>query len=138
MDVIKIRLQAQHHSLADPLDIPPYRNAAHALWTILREEGVSALYRGVLLTALRQGSNQAVNFSAYAQLKEWLRQRQDLAEGALLPGWQTTGIGLVAGALGPLSNAPVDTIKTRLQKSPAESGSSALSRVRRIAKDMFK
>lgn len=55
MEVIKIRLQAQHHSMADPLDIPKYRNAAHALYTVLKEEGVGALYRGVSLTALRQG-----------------------------------------------------------------------------------
>ena len=59
MEVIKIRLQAQHHSMADPLDVPKYRNAAHALYTVLREEGAGALYRGVTLTALRQGSNQA-------------------------------------------------------------------------------
>jgi solute carrier family 25 (mitochondrial citrate transporter), member 1 len=59
MEVIKIRLQAQHHSMADPLDIPKYRNAAHALYTVVREEGFGALYRGVSLTALRQGTNQA-------------------------------------------------------------------------------
>ena len=55
MEVIKIRLQAQHHSMADPLDIPKYRNAAHAMYTVLKEEGIGALYRGVTLTALRQG-----------------------------------------------------------------------------------
>src|SRR3954471_17740935 len=55
MEVIKIRLQAQHHSMADPLDIPKYRNAAHALYTVVREEGFGALYRGISLTALRQG-----------------------------------------------------------------------------------
>ncbi|KAG5978955.1 Mitochondrial succinate-fumarate transporter, partial [Claviceps lovelessii] len=59
MEVIKIRLQAQHHSMADPLDVPKYRNAAHALYTVVREEGAGALYRGVSLTALRQGTNQA-------------------------------------------------------------------------------
>lgn len=58
MEVVKIRLQAQMHSLADPLDIPKYRNAAHALFVILREEGPSTLYRGVALTALRQATNQ--------------------------------------------------------------------------------
>jgi solute carrier family 25 citrate transporter 1 len=59
MEVIKIRLQAQHHSMADPLDVPKYRNAAHALYTVVKEEGFGALYRGVSLTALRQGTNQA-------------------------------------------------------------------------------
>lgn len=59
MEVVKIRLQAQHHSMADPLDVPKYRNAAHATYTVVKEEGFGALYRGVSLTALRQGSNQA-------------------------------------------------------------------------------
>src|SRR3954447_10810941 len=31
MEVVKIRLQAQHHSLSDPLDVPKYRSAPHAL-----------------------------------------------------------------------------------------------------------
>jgi solute carrier family 25 (mitochondrial citrate transporter), member 1 len=61
MEVIKIRLQAQHHSMADPLDIPKYRNAAHALYTVLKEEGIGALYRGISLTALRQGKHKFAN-----------------------------------------------------------------------------
>lgn len=138
MEVIKIRLQAQHHSMADPLDIPKYRNAAHALYTVVKEEGVSALYRGVSLTALRQGSNQAVNFTAYTYFKTWLMSAQPQYEGGTLPGYQTTLIGLVSGAMGPLSNAPIDTIKTRLQKMPAEEGTSAWTRISKIAGEMFK
>ncbi|KAK1756386.1 Succinate/fumarate mitochondrial transporter [Echria macrotheca] len=138
MEVIKIRLQAQYHSMADPLDVPKYRNAAHALYTVVKEEGFGALYRGVSLTALRQGTNQAVNFTAYTYFKEWLRVWQPQFEGGNLPSWQTTLIGLVSGAMGPLSNAPIDTIKTRLQKTPAEPGTTALQRISRIAGDMFK
>ncbi|KAL3964948.1 hypothetical protein ACCO45_001952 [Purpureocillium lilacinum] len=115
-----------------------YRNAAHALYTVVREEGFGALYRGVSLTALRQGSNQAVNFTAYSYFKEWLKEWQPQYEGANLPSWQTTLIGLVSGAMGPLSNAPIDTIKTRLQKTPAEPGVSAWTRIARISSDMFK
>ena len=58
MEVVKIRLQAQQHSLADPLEAPRYRNAGHAVYAIVREEGAGALYRGVSLTALRQATNQ--------------------------------------------------------------------------------
>lgn len=58
MEVVKIRLQAQQHSLADPLEVPRYRNAAHALYTIIKEEGFLTLYRGVALTAARQATNQ--------------------------------------------------------------------------------
>jgi solute carrier family 25 citrate transporter 1 len=138
MEVIKIRLQAQHHSMADPLDIPKYRNAAHALYTVVKEEGFGALYRGVSLTALRQGTNQAVNFTAYTYFKETLRKWQPEFDKGNLPGYQTTLIGLVSGAMGPLSNAPIDTIKTRLQKAPAMPGTTAMQRITRIAADMFK
>lgn len=58
MEVVKIRLQAQMHSLADPLEAPQYRNAAHAIYRIVSEEGLGTLYRGVPLTALRQATNQ--------------------------------------------------------------------------------
>jgi hypothetical protein len=65
MEVVKIRLQAQQHSLADPLEAPRYRNAGHAVYTIVREEGVSALYRGVSLTAVRQATNQGTPLAFY-------------------------------------------------------------------------
>ena len=133
MEVVKIRLQAQMHSLADPLEIPRYRNAGHAVYTIVREEGVSALYRGVSLTALRQATNQGairiikrnindfekfllgVNFTAYQEIKKFAHKMQpDLVE---LPSSQHMVIGLISGAMGPFSNAPIDTIKTRKLKT---------------------
>jgi solute carrier family 25 citrate transporter 1 len=138
MEVVKIRLQAQHHSLADPLDAPKYRSAPHALFTVIKEEGFSTLYRGVSLTALRQGTNQAANFTAYTELKAALQRLQPQYADAQLPSYQTTVIGLISGAVGPFSNAPIDTIKTRLQKTRAEPGQSAISRIMVIAKDMFK
>lgn len=138
MEVVKIRLQAQHHSLADPLDAPKYRSAPHALFTVIREEGFSVLYRGVSLTALRQGTNQAANFTAYSELKAGLQRLQPQYENAQLPSYQTTMIGLISGAVGPFSNAPIDTIKTRLQRTPGQPGQSAVTRILVIAKDMFK
>ncbi|THH08937.1 hypothetical protein EW146_g8833 [Bondarzewia mesenterica] len=110
MEVVKIRLQAQMHSLADPLEAPRYRNAGHAVYTIVREEGISALYRGVSLTAFRQATNQGANFTAYQELKKFAQRMQpNLVE---LPSYQHMVIGLISGAMGPFSNAPIDTIKT--------------------------
>ncbi|KAI9310363.1 mitochondrial carrier domain-containing protein [Dichotomocladium elegans] len=119
MDLIKIRLQAQRNSMADPMDIPKYRNAPHALYTIVKEEGVGALYKGVALTALRQATNQAANFTAYQELKKHARNFQQIDE---LPSYQTLVIGGISGAMGPLFNAPIDTIKTRIQKSTTLTG----------------
>ncbi|KAH6586658.1 hypothetical protein BASA50_000370 [Batrachochytrium salamandrivorans] len=122
MDVIKIRLQAQHHSMTDPSDIPKYRNAAHCMYVMFREEGIGSLYKGVTLTVIRQGTNQAANFTMYEFLKTRLYAAQPEIKDTL-PPWQTFLMGLVSGACGPLFNAPVDTIKTRIQKNPsAESG----------------
>lgn len=138
MEVIKIRMQAQHHSLADPLDTPKYRSAPHALFTVVREEGIGALYRGVSLTALRQGTNQAANFTAYTELKALLQNWQPQYSDSQLPSYQTTVIGLISGAVGPFSNAPIDTIKTRLQRTPGEPGQSPITRILLITKEMFK
>ena len=100
MDVIKIRLQAQRHSMTDPLDIPKYRNAAHAAFTIVREEGISALYKGVALTALRQATNQAVNFTVYQEMKKRMRKLQGTQEGQVLPTYQHLLMGGISGAMG--------------------------------------
>ncbi|TEB38112.1 mitochondrial carrier [Coprinellus micaceus] len=130
MEVVKIRLQAQQHSLADPLETPRYRNAAHAVYTIVREEGFATLYRGVSLTALRQATNQGANFTAYQEIKN--------LTSVELPSYQHMMIGLISGAMGPFSNAPIDTIKTRLQKATAVPGQSSLQRILAIAGDMWR
>ena len=57
MEVIKVRLQSQTSQKGNLAHAPKYRNTVHALCTIIREEGVSALYRGASLTALRQATN---------------------------------------------------------------------------------
>jgi solute carrier family 25 (mitochondrial citrate transporter), member 1 len=75
------------------------------------------------------------NFTAYS----WLRTKlQDYHGTPDVPGWQTSIIGLISGAMGPFSNAPIDTIKTRLQKTPAQPGDTALGRIVNIASEMWK
>lgn len=134
MEVVKIRLQAQHHSMSDPLDIPKYRNALHAGYLIVREEGFKTLYRGVTLTAARQATNQGVNFTVYSKIKERLQEYQQLE---VLPSWQTSLVGLLSGALGPLSNAPLDTIKTRMQRETGVTNESGVARILRISKRLI-
>ena len=134
MEVIKIRLQAQRHSLSDPMDIPKYRNAAHCAYTIVTEEGFSALYKGVSLTCLRQATNQAVNFTIYTKAKSLLLDKQN---ATMLPSWQSLLLGLVSGAMGPMSNAPIDTIKTRIQRSRAIQNESSYARIKRVSSEIY-
>lgn len=113
MEVLKIRLQAQRHSLVDPLQTPRYRGFTHAAYVIVKEEGFSALYKGVIPTVLRQATNQAVNFTAYQEIKRYWMNWENKTS---LSPWQAFVTGAVSGAMGPLANSPIDVIKTRLQK----------------------
>lgn len=136
-ELIKIRLQAQSHSMQDPTVGPKYRNALHCVYTVIKEEGITTLYRGVSLTAARQATNQGVNFTVYSTLKKKLEALQPEIKEKL-PAWQTSIIGLISGALGPLCNAPLDTIKTRMQREHGIKNESSLSRFKRITTQLVR
>jgi solute carrier family 25 (mitochondrial citrate transporter), member 1 len=54
---------------------------------------------------------QGANFTAYQEIKKLAHKLQP--ELTDLPSYQHMVIGLISGAMGPFSNAPIDTIKTR-------------------------
>jgi solute carrier family 25 citrate transporter 1 len=120
-EVCKIRMQSQYHSMADPAQMAhrKYRNVFQTAYTIIREEGVGALYKGVVPTMLRQGCNQAVNFTAYNLIKNEVMERQHTTE---LASYQSLMIGGFSGGMGPLVNNPLDVVKTRLQKQVVHEG----------------
>lgn len=132
MEVIKIRLQAQSHSLSDSLI--RYRSPAHAAYTIVREEGFSALYKGVSLTALRQATNQAANFTTYQALKTYV---QTIQNHELHP-WQNLCLGGVAGAMGPIFNNPIDIVKTRIQRQKTITTSSNFQQFKLLFSEILK
>ena len=130
MEVVKIRLQSQNLSVQQEAGVrQSSRGACTLLSEIVRTEGLRALYRGVSLTALRQGSNQAVSLSTFTYTKDIVRRMQPQFEATNLPSWQITLIGLLSGVIGPLSNHPIDTIKTRLQSTSFPAGSTSWKRV---------
>lgn len=145
VEVIKIRLQALHKS-PDGTLIPKYKSTPDTLSTLIRTEGIGFLWRGVTLTALRQGTNQAANFTVYTELKtrlqKWQQQHNRSIQNQVgvkdLPSYQITIIGLISGAVGPFFNAPIDTIKTRIQQAPAIPGKSSLSHIITITTDMLR
>lgn len=72
-----------------------------------------SLTSSVIDTATRLINHVIVgaNFTAYQELKKLAHTYQpDLKD---LPSYQHMIIGLISGAMGPFSNAPIDTIKTR-------------------------
>lgn len=60
---------------------------------------------------IRAHRDTGANFTAYQELKKFAHNQQP--ELTDLPTYQHMIIGLISGAMGPFSNAPIDTIKTR-------------------------
>lgn len=120
-EVCKVRMMGQYHSLQDPAQLArrKYTNVLQTAMVITREEGVGALYKGVVPTMLRQGCNQAVNFTAYNAIKKHVMDWQGTAG---LEHWQSLLIGGLSGGMGPLVNNPLDVVKTRLQKQVVTPG----------------
>ena len=118
-EVCKIRMQGQYNSMIDPTQLRhrKYTNVAQTAHTIVKEEGLGALYKGVVPTMMRQGCNQAVNFTTYSAFKkrviEWKKKRGGEAE---LEHWQSLILGGISGGFGPMFNNPLDVVKTRMQK----------------------
>ncbi|KAK4989646.1 mitochondrial thiamine pyrophosphate transporter [Elasticomyces elasticus] len=118
LDVVKIRLQLQTHSLSDPLSHPPanlygpvYKGTLSTLKTILREEGVTGLWKGNVpaeILYLTYGSLQFLTYRTTTQLLSTL----PLADR--LPNAGTSFIaGAVAGSVATSATYPLDLLRTR-------------------------
>lgn len=100
-EVCKIRLQSQYHSLMDPSQMHnrKYKNVVQTAMVIVKEEGLGALYKGLVPTMLRQGINQAVNFTCYNASKNFVMKWQETDQ---LQAWQSLVLGGLSGGVGPL------------------------------------
>ena len=79
---------------------------------VIKKDGISGLYKGLLPTAAKSASNQALRFVIYNEWKNIItmdRKVKDLSPHESLAG------GMVAGLLGALGNTPFDTVKSRMQ-----------------------
>ena len=66
LDLVRTRLAAQTQDRY-------YRGIAHALATIVRDEGATGLYRGMGATLLQVAPSLAINYAAYETLRShWL------------------------------------------------------------------
>ena len=110
-EVCKIRMQSQYNSMIDPAQLKhrKYTNVVQTAFTIVREEGFGALYKGIVPTMMRQGINQAVNFTTYNYFKEnliqWRRDRGEAISG--LRPWESMLLGGISGGFGPMANNPL-------------------------------
>lgn len=96
---------------------PQYRGLVHGTATIVRQEGISGIYRGLFPVMMRQGANSAVRFTTYTTLKQLVQGTA--RPGQTLPSAITFGIGGIAGLVTVYTTMPLDVVKTRMQSLEA-------------------
>ncbi|KAJ1950919.1 carnitine transporter, partial [Dispira parvispora] len=109
---IKCLLQIQGNS-----DAPPkYKGPIHAARLVIRESGISGLYKGTAATLLRDVPGSVAYFGAYEMFKHIFTPK-DSKSGEL-----STLAVFTAGGLAGMANwavaIPPDVLKSRLQTAP--------------------
>ena len=107
-DVTLVRMQADGRLPA--AQRRNYRNALHGVGSIVREEGVLALWKGASAASLRAMIVTASQFAAYDQFKHAMIEL-GMADGPLT---HILG-GFMAGVVASVTSTPVDVVKTRMQ-----------------------
>lgn len=99
--------------------------------TLLKNEGVFALYKGGTATLLRQVTNQMIRFPIFVGSSNYLKRLQRIPNEQPLPAWQNLSVGAFAGMISTIINTPFDTIKTRMQRHGSTLG------VQGVIKEIF-
>ncbi|PGH08871.1 hypothetical protein AJ80_07743 [Polytolypa hystricis UAMH7299] len=119
LDVVKIRLQLQVHSLSDPTAPPSrilsanpvYKGTFSTFRTIVRDEGITGLWKGNIPAELLYVTYGALQFTTYRTLTLLL---QSLPPSSRLPSTVESFIsGAGAGAVATLTTYPLDLLRTR-------------------------
>lgn len=116
LDVIKIRLQLQIHSLSDPLSYrglngPIYKGTLGTLKHILREEGLTGLWKGNIPAEAMYLAYGSVQFSAYTYISHLL---ETLSQPYNIPSSANSFVsGAAAGACATTATYPLDLLRTR-------------------------
>ncbi|QDS68081.1 mitochondrial thiamine pyrophosphate transporter [Venturia effusa] len=116
LDVIKIRLQLQIHSLSDPLNRPPpgtpiYKGITGTLKQILKEEGIFALWKGNIPAEGLYVFYSGFQFLTYRTTSQFLSS----TSSQLHLGENATSFisGALAGTVSTTATYPLDLLRTR-------------------------
>lgn len=141
LDVVKIRLQLQTHSLSDPLSHTPaylrgspiYKGTLPTLRRILREEGLTGLWKGNIPAELMYVSYSAIQFTTYRTVTIGLQSA--VGEHKLPAAAESFIAGAMAGAVSTTATYPLDLLRTRFAAQGTDKVySSLLSSIRDIAR----
>ncbi|KAI1356859.1 mitochondrial dicarboxylate carrier protein [Xylaria sp. FL0043] len=120
LDVVKIRLQLQSHSLSDPLShrdlrgSPIYKGTIRTLQHIVKHEGITGLWKGNVPAEMMYVSYAVVQFTAYRSTTLLLhRLSGDDANNRLPQAAESFISGAAAGAAATATTYPLDLLRTR-------------------------
>jgi len=113
LDTVKVRLQTQ------PTNVTPlkYQGTLHAFQTIIKEEGATAVYKGVQSPLIGMALMNSVLFLSYGQAKAFIQQGN---EPLTIP--QLFACGAFVGLSVSFVEGPVDLIKSQLQSQGVGGG----------------
>ncbi|KAK3984151.1 mitochondrial thiamine pyrophosphate carrier 1 [Cladorrhinum sp. PSN332] len=117
LDVVKIRLQLQTHSLSDPLthrDLrggPIYKGTLPTIRHILRSEGITGLWKGNVPAELLYVAHNAVQFATYRHAT--LLLHSTFGESTIPASAESFIAGAVAGGTATVATYPLDLLRTR-------------------------
>ncbi|KAI1329607.1 mitochondrial thiamine pyrophosphate carrier 1 [Xylariaceae sp. FL0255] len=129
LDVVKIRLQLQTHSLSDPLSYaklvgtgsPVYKGTLRTLRHIVAHEGVTGLWKGNVPAEIMYVSYAAIQFTTYRSTTMLLRRffpsgaegGESGSGGGLSKAAESFVCGAAAGAMATATTYPLDLLRTR-------------------------
>jgi len=130
LDVVKIRFQvqvepthlsSQQAAVSKVVARAKYHSVGQTIRTIIREEGLSALWKGNLTATFLWISYGAVQFATYQQVVQLLGDRKAESvgrSGVQVSSWERVKWSLsgggTAGAVATFATYPLDLVRTRL------------------------
>ncbi|RMY07999.1 hypothetical protein D0866_14818 [Hortaea werneckii] len=131
LDVLKIRLQLQYHSLSDPLNAPPHssprnNNKPAGVLQVARDiwghEGITGFWKGNIPAEGLYLSYGAAQFLAYRSMNQALDALEQNNPGSFrLPGTAKSFIaGAAAGTAATTATYPLDLLRTRFAAQGTE------------------
>jgi solute carrier family 25 thiamine pyrophosphate transporter 19 len=137
LDVIKIRLQLQIHSLSDPVSShgvqgPIYKGTIGTFKQILRDEGLTGLWKGNIPAEAMYLTYGSAQFSAYTSISHLL---DTIPEPYTIPSSVSSFIaGAASGACATTATYPLDLLRTRFAAQGKERVyASLIASIRHIA-----
>ena len=93
---------------------PEYKGTFHAAKTIIKNEGLGGIYKGLTPTMIKQSSNQAIRFFVMESCKDAYTKGDKTVP---IAPYVTAAFGGLSGATSVMGNNPIDVVKTRVQNN---------------------